>query len=234
MKIITYATHAEGLFNELVKNEDVVVLGYNTKWKGFVHRDNVILEYLNTLPETEVVAIVDGFDTIIKKTDGLLEAFEKMDCKVLFAQEDKSGFSDYIPSFLEKYIKSKVFGICKDGLTANCGLSMGYVYYWKILLQIIIDGSSDDDQRNLNESCNRLPFLKIDYKKEIFENCTSMESVKKSKAFICQIPGEMSWSRIKRAMVEYPKYFIAEIIILILILILILFYVLKKKKKLKK
>ena len=125
MKIITYATHSEGLFETIKKNKDLVVLGYGTKWKGFVYRDKIILDYLNTLPDDEIIVLIDGFDTVIKKIDNLLEVFQNMDCKILYSQEDKSGFSDYLPSFIEKYLKHKIFGICKDGLTANCGLSMG-------------------------------------------------------------------------------------------------------------
>ena len=231
MKIITYATHSEGLFEELSKNKEIIVIGYGTKWEGFIGKAKYINKYLNTLPDDEVVVIVDGFDTIIKKTDNLLEEFLKFNCKVLYSQEDKNGISNYLPSFLHKYIILKVFGTCKDNLTANAGLYMGYVGYLKKVLPILINGKSDDDQRNVNESCMLFPFLQIDKNKIIFENCSSMEEVNNSKAYICQIPGNLSFNRIKRAMVEYPKFFIPEIIFVIIIITLLIYGFSKKTSK---
>ena len=68
MKIIIYATHPEGTYNELIKNPDVVVLGMGDKWEGFVKKGKTIKDYLETLPEDEIVVIADGFDSYIKKT----------------------------------------------------------------------------------------------------------------------------------------------------------------------
>jgi hypothetical protein len=229
MKIITYATHSHGFFDELIKkNPEIIVLGLGTPWKGFVYRIQVILDYINNLPDDEIIVIVDGFDTIIKKTEGLEDKFKSKDCGVLYSIDDNWGLSNIIPSFINKYFVKKVYGTCKDNLTLNAGLSMGYVKYIKEVYNKILIGDSSDDQRNLNKACNSLPFLKIDKDHEIFQNCSSLEQVEKSTAFICAIPGEMSFDRYLRGMLEYSKYFIPEIIIFILIIILI---ILKIKKK---
>jgi len=228
MKIIIYATHSYGTYPELIKNKDVVVLGYNTKWEGFIKKAKTITDYLSTLPPDEIVVILDGFDSVINKTDNLEEVFKSMNCKVLISKEEKSGFSKIMPEFMENYIKWRVFGTCKDNVIANSGLIMGYVYYLRIVWEIISNGKSGDDQRNLNEACSDLPFLKVDTSNIIFKNCDDTVCVGKSGSYFSQLPGEMSWSRAKRALVEYPKFFIPEIIIL-LIIIISLFYGIRKK-----
>jgi hypothetical protein len=222
MKIITYATHSYGFFDEMIKkNPEIVVLGMGTKWEGFTVKAKVVLNYLNTLPDDEIVIVVDGFDTIIKRTEGIEEAFKNMNTGVLVSKEDNSGFSKIMPKFLEKYIKKRVFGYCKDNFIANSGLLMGYNSYVKQVYNIMGSNNSDDDQRNLNNACQSLPFLKIDTNNQIFENCTSKQQVENSKAFICQIPGEMSFVRLLRALFEYSKFLIPEIIIFVVIIILI-------------
>ena len=228
MKIIIYATHSYGTYPELIKNKDVVVLGFNTKWEGFIKKAKIITEYLATLPPDEIVAILDGFDSVINKTENLEETFKSMDCKVLISKEEKSGFSKIMPEFMENYVKWRVFGTCKDNVIANSGLIMGYTGYLKIVWEAIANGKSGDDQRNLNQTCSRLPFLKVDKSNIIFKNCDDTVSVRKSHTYFSQLPGEMSWSRLKRALVEYPKFFIPEIT---LTLILILIIVFKRKIK---
>jgi hypothetical protein len=228
MKIIIYATHDAGTYSQLVKNPDVVVLGFGTKWKGFIEKARVINTYLNTLDDNEIVVVLDGFDSVIKKTSGLEEIFKSMDCKVLYSHEDKSGFSKYLPLFLEKYIKSKIFGICKGGTTANAGMYMGYTGYLINVLSNLINGDSDDDQRNLNNMCQKFPFLKIDTNHIIFENCESYNQI--SNAYFCQVPGEVSVSRIKRALIEYPKFLIPEITLIIIIMVLV-YYGIRYRKK---
>jgi hypothetical protein len=42
MKIIIYATHSYGTYPELIKNKDVIVLGYGDKWEGFIKKAKTI------------------------------------------------------------------------------------------------------------------------------------------------------------------------------------------------
>ena len=70
MKVITYATHSEGSFEELTHNKfgvEVTVLGMDPKWNGFMDKIEGVLKYLQTLPDDELVVFVDGFDSYIKK-----------------------------------------------------------------------------------------------------------------------------------------------------------------------
>jgi hypothetical protein len=217
MKIIIYATHSFGTYDTLKIHPDIVVLGFGTKWKGFIEKAKVIQEYLDTLPDNEVVVIIDGFDSYIKKTNGLLEEFESMDCKVLVSLHNKL-FSK-LPAMFNSYIEYKVFTYCKENYTVNSGLMIGYVEYLKIVWYHIANGPSDDDQRNINIACKNLPFLKIDDNNKILENCSNMNEVNKSNAYFCQIPGTITLHRITRAIFEYAEYFVPEIIAICIVFI---------------
>ena len=220
MKIIIYATHSYGTFETLKQHPDIVILGFGTKWKGFIQKAIVIQEYLNTLPDNEIVVIIDGFDSYIKKTHGLREEFENMDCKVLVSL-NKSP----LPKIIDDYASKRIFDVCKYNYIANSGLCMGYVQYLKLMWREISNGPSNDDQRNLNLVCKYLPFMKMDLQNKIFQNCANMDEVNRSNAYFCQRPGTMTISRLLRGIQEYYEYFIPEIIGLI-----ILFAIIAKRK----
>jgi len=216
MKIIIYATHSYGTFETLKQHPDIVILGFGTKWKGFIQKAIVIQEYLNTLPDNELVVIIDGFDSYIKKTHGLREEFENMDCMVLVSLNKSS-----LPKILDVYTSKRVFINCKNNYIANSGLCMGYVQYLKIMWSKITNGPSNDDQRNLNLACNDLPFMKIDLQNKIFQNCANMGEVNRSNAYFCQRPGTMTITRLLRGIQEYYEYFIPEIIGLFILITVI-------------
>jgi hypothetical protein len=212
-----YATHVEGTLNQLLEYP-IEVIGIGDEWTGYIGKAKSIRDYLYTLSDDEVVVIIDGFDTNINKDFSDIEqTFDTYNCKVLYSDNVKTGLSHVLPPWLQRYIRKKMFGTCKDGHTANAGLYMGYVEYLKIVLGEIIEGDSDDEQRNLNQMCHKFPFLKIDVDNIIFENCTNEDDVQKSRAYFTQIPGKMTQSRFMRSIVEYPKYFYLEIILFILI-----------------
>jgi len=214
MKIITYATHSFGTFDKLIKTvPDIIVLGWGTKWNGFMDKFNALIEYLETLPDNEIVMFVDGFDSIIKKDLSDVEkVFKSMNCKILLSKHIS----------IHPYIDKKVFTECNK-VIANSGLYMGYNKYVKELLTEALKTGEDDDQRALNIACSRTNFIKIDTDHIIFENCfNSNECVQKSKAFVVQTPGQMSVSRYSRAIKEYGKYFTLEILLIVLIISYIL------------
>ena len=211
MKVITYATHSDGKF-EQIKNQ-VEVLGWGTKWNGFMDKFNGVKQYLDEQSDDEIVVFIDGFDSlIIKSLDGLEEDFKSLDCKVLFSLDEKSGFSNFVPSFVEQYFRNRLFGICKDGASANSGLYMGYAKYLKMVLKETLRSDSDDDQRNLNRVCEKFPFLKVDTGELIFENCSNENQIKQSKAYFVQLPAKMTPIRFFRAIQDYSRYFIPEMI----------------------
>lgn len=219
MKIVTFATHSQGTFDELTNSGyPIKVVGWGTKWNGFVARNKDIIEYLDTLPNDEIVVIVDGFDTLINKSlDNLESDFKKLDCKVLYSLSDnKSGLSGIVPDFILNYLANKVYKPCKDGKSANAGLSMGYVQYVKIVLKEILKSPYTCDQMYLNMICPQFSFLKIDTEYVIFQNLSSKDD--KSNAYFKGYPGEFSIKRKLREFKEYGRYFIPEIICCVLII----------------
>lgn len=224
MKIITYATHAEGTFDTLVNSgHDIKVLGFGTKWSGFMGKATSVLNYLETQREDEIVVVIDGFDTIINRNmDGLEEKFINMNCKVLYSNNINFG-TLLLPDFMSSYINNKVFGTCKNNQTLNAGLYMGYCKELKIVLKAILSTDMDDDQKAVNSLCSQFPFLKIDTENIIFENSASRNII--SKSYFIGLPGTLTFNRVIRAIPEYSKYFIPEILFLLCILIFVIYNV---------
>lgn len=224
MKLVTYATHSEGSFEELLNSGyPIEVLGWGTKWNGFMDKFQGVKSYLDTLEDDEIVVFLDGFDSMINKDlSDLTTRFASLDCKVLVSHENKSGLSNFLPSGVHLYITRSVFGTCKDGETANTGLYMGYVKELKQVVDKVLLGTSDDDQRNFNQLCSNFPFLKVDTENIIFENCPNISEAKNSKAYFTQVPANLTLNRTIRSIKEYSKYFILEVL-LVLILIFYLF-----------
>lgn len=172
--IITYATHRQGRFDELVNNpfqKDVIVLGMGEKWNGFMDKPIAVLKHIQTLNENDIVIVLDGFDTIIKRDPGAaVNRFVQMNTpNVLVSKEN------YM--FLGKYFQQRFFGVCKknNNLIANAGMLMGYVKHLKQLYQRMITYHHEhpdlkgDDMRILNSICH-YDLYTIDASETIFAN----------------------------------------------------------------
>ena len=85
MKLVTYATHSEGSFEELLNSGyPIEVLGWGTKWNGFMDKFQGVKSYLDTLEDDEIVVFLDGFDSMINKDlSDLTNRFASLDCEVL-------------------------------------------------------------------------------------------------------------------------------------------------------
>lgn len=210
MKIVTYATHSEGSFEELTHNKfgvEVTVLGMGTKWNGFMDKIQGVLGYLQTLPDDELVVFVDGFDSYIKKPlDDLKEKFKSLDCDILVSKDIPIG----------GYFNRKIFGTCKNDIGSNSGLYMGHCSHLKDFLYSVSKQPSSDDQRNFNSSCKDFNRLKIDV------DCVIFENVKKSKlhestGYFVQTPGTFTPKRLLRAFQDYSQFLIPELILFFLI-----------------
>ena len=69
IEIVTFATHEEGTLNDLVHNQynvPIKVLGFGEKWTGFKMKFEYVYDYIQTLPENDIVVFLDGFDSEIK------------------------------------------------------------------------------------------------------------------------------------------------------------------------
>jgi hypothetical protein len=214
MKIVTYVTHSDGSFEELVNNKfgvEVTVLGMGDTWKGFIARAQAYRDYLDTLPDDEIVVFIDGFDShILKPIKNLQNVFEEFDSDIVVSDDSDPNF---------KYIRDKTYGKCKNGKTANAGMIMGYTSSLRYLFDAIINDNSKEDQRNLNNVCKYFPKLVIDVDKQIFENINIKNAdFSKSEAFFGQTPGKGPKATMFRNMKTSIPYIIPEIILVLLIL----------------
>lgn len=220
MKIITYATHSEGLFDELINNKyniRIIVLGYGEKWNGFMDKFKKTYNYIKNLEDNEIIIFLDGFDTYINQPENIIkEKFLKLNSNIILSEDNN-------PLIITK----QIFGTCKNNRVANSGLYMGYNKDIKKLLKYILDNNySDDDQVNLNKACSNFDNIKIDIEKKLFHNQNYYERYFNNKSDSCFVstPGTLSWNRFKRVPGEYFQFFWKEMLSLILLILICYYY----------
>jgi len=160
--IVTYATHAHGLFHTLVNNPHrvpVTVLGWGTPWHGFSDKTHALLRFLDTIPDDDVVVFLDGWDSIINLHPAKVEEiFDTKGCDILVSKDNST--------------RSKVvFGTCYRNMTANAGMFMGRVQPLRRLLREMASMRCTDDQVNLNKMCSSsVVKICMDHEETIFQN----------------------------------------------------------------
>ena len=214
MRVVTYATHDFGKFQGIVNNPfgvNVDVLGWGTKWTGFMDKIKAVHKYCLDLRDDEIVVFIDGFDsTIMRNLDGLEDAFKSFNCGVLLSRSNDN---------FHPYIIKKVFGTCKNNLIANSGLYMGTVFHLKIFLEDVLLEESSDDQRNFNSVCHLYDWVKVDEDDVIFFNkIVYKKYVPNKNIYFLSEPGSPNFKRYSRAIFEYGPFFKTEILVIILIL----------------
>ena len=225
--IITYATHDEGNFKDLINNKfniNIKVLGWGKKWNGFMDKLKNMYEYIRSLPEDEIVFFIDGFDTIIN------QPLEMIKQRFLAFHSDIVLSNDiYLP------FSKKTFGTCKNNLTANAGLYAGYNKKLQGLIKYILsENYSEDDQRNLNHACSHFKNdIKIDTEKTLFHNQGYYDRYFNNKSNSCFIstPGKLSYNRVKRFPGEYFHFVWKELLFTLLILLIFVIIICYNKLK---
>ena len=224
---VTYATHSFSMFEELVNNEfniKITVLGYGKKWNGFMDKINSVMEFSKTINDNDIIVFIDGFDSKVNKnTSGLLNEFYKYNCDILVSADPVNKNNIFL-----YYASKRVFGIADGDTIANSGLYMGYAKAINKLCKKILEKNILDDQEGFNKYFNKQS-MKIDFNNKIFHNVRYNCNSVVSSAYFVSYPGAVKASfgekiiRYKRAIGEYWRYFIPEIILLLVILICIIF-----------
>jgi hypothetical protein len=227
--VITFATHAEGNFNNMINNSygiKIKVLGWGKKWTGFKMKYIYVYNYIKKLNDDDIIIFLDGFDVNINGyLEDALKIFKKNNYKVLFSKQNNNNFFDF-------FFLKKVFNPYNEKYILNTGLYMGYVKYLKILLDESLKLKCNDDQRNMNILKNKYNFINIDINNEIFENISKSYFNKLDSIFI-QTPGNGSINRIKRGIFEYSQFFIKQISVLLIIIFSIIIFNKKINNKIK-
>ena len=91
MKIITVATKSDGYFPALKyickkNNNDLIVLGFGEKWKGWIWRTKMFMKFLSKCDPNEIIMIVDAYDVIVLASHTeIIQKYKDFDCDVLFS-----------------------------------------------------------------------------------------------------------------------------------------------------
>ena len=229
LHVVTYATHADGNFDNLINNHygiTITVVGWNTKWEGYSKKLKVILDYISSLDDMDIVIIIDGFDVYVNNYISIAEEyFKNCNCNILFSQNID------LDQWANSYFTKQIFS-CKSPCSCiNAGMYMGYVKSIKYLYKLVLTESTcKDDQRTINNFINdgKLQNTSIDTDKIVFENLTNINYINDSNAVFVSNPGTHSKTRVIRAVKEYSQFFFKEYIF-----ISIMFFVFLKiyKKK---
>ena len=223
---ITYATHESGTFIKLINNKfqiKINVLGFGTKWNGFMDKINGVLDFTKKVNDNEIIIFLDGFDTIINKNvNKLLETFLKFNCSILVSKHPSNT-----------YIEKKIFG--HYDIIANSGMYIGYANKIKLLCEKMIKLNMKDDQRALNYCIYNYKELnaKIDINNIIFTNHPIVSGIFNNKlynSYFVSYPGGSQLSinykidRYLRSIHNYMYFLIYEIILILIIIFLIYKY----------
>lgn len=202
---VTYATHPQGMFNELINNPHGVkidVLGWGEKWNGFMDKYIGMGKYLETIPPDDYVVFLDGFDTRVNRSPtDIISIFNSYGCQILASRE-----AEIITKFnnLTKEYNRRRFGSCGDH-TANSGMWMAKVSDARTFIKESVDdwgGESADDQVAMNNVCRKMHkgFICIEDRRLIFTNSYTFGG--KCESIFCSYPatavGGGKIARVKR------------------------------------
>ncbi len=223
---ITYCTHDMGTFQELKNNSlgyDIKVLGWGKPWNGFLDKYKGMIDHLSDYKDEDVVCFVDGFDVLPNKSvDIFKERFFEMDSPII-ASKDMHGLFAY-----------KIFGECIKGYIANAGMYCGYVKAIRnILHDMVKDGMSTDDQRNLNAVCKDHN-VRVDVEHRLFYNIPIIKRYipsENSDACFLGKPSGLELERLKRVPKEYLPYVWKELVAIVVATITLCIVLRKIKNK---
>ena len=171
MKNITVATKENvGYYNIMVEsckrnNIELIILGLGQKWEGLHMKFKLWLNYLNTLPDNEIIMVNDAYDIIIlEDSKTILTKFKKFNKPIVFSYQD--GF-----------LINSVFNKCLEKVICS-GNFIGYVKNIKEVIKIILKNENKwpkhnkGDQNILNTICQISPYIKnniaLDLNQDIF------------------------------------------------------------------
>lgn len=148
---------------------DLVILGMGIKWKGFVMKYELIIDYLKSLNDDDIVCFVDAYDilptkNIIHLEDRFNEFMKKNPNVKMIIGSDKSN------NILSDIFGSYMFGNINGNSRLNGGQYIGYVKNISYILNKIFDITTfKDDQIELTKyAINNPDDIHIDNVKHFF------------------------------------------------------------------
>jgi hypothetical protein len=230
--LVTYATHSEGLFDNLINNKfnkKIDIVGWNTKFVNYIDKIYNLLNYINYLNDNDIIIYLDGFDSLIHKNfnnEELYTLFKSFDTKILISKDSLNSF--FINNhFIKKFLYNFCYGKYDNDNMPNTGMIMGYVENLKILFNCMISQNITDDQLSLSKCFDNN--IKVDIDNKLFLNTKYNDYINNKKninsIFISFPLGFTNTNydnkRLKRfILIDYVKYLFIFIFIILTILIL--------------
>jgi len=217
-EIVTVATHKEGKLDELINNKlniPVTVLGMGKKWTGFRMKSELIYEHIQSMDDNKIIIYLDGFDSnIVRHPSNAIQKFKEKNYKLLFSKDNITDVH--------------TFGTCKDNITLNAGMYMGYVKYLKPFYKYNLSQTCKDDQRTANQSCKHFDFISIDTTSEIFQNNQLLflpnQKLNPNAVFVSYPGAVPSIYKSIRALYEYGQFKLKKMFLRFLILMALCVY----------
>ena len=215
--LVTYATHAQGMFDELMQSgHDIIVGGWGTKWTGFMNKIRFCRDVAARQPPNTIVIFLDGFDTkILKNPKVAVERFLEYGCRVLVSDGT-------IENQLPALIRQRIFAV-EGHSVANSGLYMGYAADIYDILNKVLHVEHKDDQRGLNIVMQSEPpgRVVIDKACRVFCNLSRTErsprKYQKKDAVFVQFNGQIDFSfNMFKKTFGYCFEFRSEIVIMVI------------------
>ena len=173
--VLTYATHAHGMYDELVADHDVVTGGWGTRWTGLMDKFAYVQAFAEAQDPEHVVVFVDGFDTRI--VGDVAEAV------AWFRREGRAGLLvsyGTLESALPSLFRRRIFGV-ESRVCCNTGMYMGYCGdVARILRRCREVDHRGNDQRalELGRALQDEP-IRVDVAREVFCNLSLKERLGK-------------------------------------------------------
>ena len=184
INIVTVANKIDGyleIYKKSCKKNNIKfdILGFGSKWKGFVYRIKLIKDYLQHFKKNDLVVISDGFDVVlVGSKKELYEKYKKFNKDIVIGVEDSTGFKKFFQKRLFKEYNNNQ--IC-------AGLIIGKVETLQKMYDLIESkfdlNKIKDDQLLLTLFLNKnkdfaKKYIGIDTKSELFLNlsCSKLKS----------------------------------------------------------
>jgi len=149
---------------------ELVVLGLNTKWDGFITKYKLLREYLSTpeIQDDDIICFIDAYDVLPTKNIALLETKyqtfmkEHPDIKIIV------GY-DKVDNFIHEYLCRMTFGTVND-IRLNSGQFIGTAKNIREIITHILDTTAhfQTDQIELTKYANKNKTVYIDINEEFF------------------------------------------------------------------
>ena len=172
--VLTYATHAQGTYEELVRAvPHIRTGGWGEEWKGFMQKFQFVFDFAQKCDAQHIIIFVDGFDTRVRLPPAeAVRRFLQMGTPFLVSA---LGVEMQLPALLSRTIFQ-----CTDAECANTGLYMGYAYAVAQVLGTALreeERALMDDQRAFELARARLPreLIRVDSDCRVFHNLNLAE-----------------------------------------------------------